>query len=126
MNILSLVKASAGILLVLCAYFFGLNQGKNSEELKNARSKITALERTIKEFKAKQTSDSLALAQLRVDESARRNELDRMRQQLANIERMSGANANRERNRCLRLAIEGKELLEEASRAIKFCAENHK
>lgn len=126
MNILSLVKASAGILLVLCAYFFGLNQGKNSEELKNARSKITALERTIKEFKAKQTSDSLALAQLRVDESARRNELDRMRQQLANIERMSGANANRELNRCLRGRIETQELAERLARSVKFCAENHR
>lgn len=126
MNIVSLVKASAGILLVLCAYFFGLNQGKNSEELKNARSKITALERTIKEFKAKQTSDSLALAQLRVDESARRNELDRMRQQLANIERMSGANANRELNRCLRGRIETQELAERLARSVKFCAENHR
>lgn len=126
MNILSLVKASAGILLVLCAYFFGLNQGKNSEELKNARSKITALERTIKEFKAKQTSDSLALVQLRVDESARRNELDRMRQQLANIERMSGANANREFNRCLRGRIETQELAERLARSVKFCAENHR
>lgn len=120
------VRVIASFLVIVFAYFYGYHQGQNSEELKHARSQISTLTRTIQEFKTKQTSDAVALAQLRVDESARRNELERMRQQLANIERMSGANANRERNRCLRLAIEGKELLEEASRAIKFCAENHK
>lgn len=122
----NLIKSGAVVAALLFAYFLGLSNGKNSEELKHARAEISTLTRTIQEFKTKQASDAAALAQLRIDESARRTELDRMRQQLANIERMSGANANRERNRCLRLAIEGKELLEEASRAIKFCAENHR
>lgn len=122
----NLIKSGAVVAALLFAYWLGLTNGKNSEELKNARSQIATLQSVVQEFKAKQKSDAIALAQLRIDESARRTELDRMRQQLANIERMSGANANRERNRCLRLAIEGKELLEEASRAIKFCAENHK
>ncbi|WP_289168583.1 hypothetical protein, partial [uncultured Parasutterella sp.] len=72
------------------------------------------------------TSDAVAMAELRVAESASRNELDRMRQQLADIERMSKTNADQERNRCLRLAIRGRELLDRANGAIKFCAENHK
>lgn len=117
---------AGGIVSLVTAYSAGYYQAKETEELKNARSQIATLQSVVQEFKAKQKSDAIALAQLRIDESARRTELDRMRQQLANIERMSGANANRERNRCLRLAIEGKELLEEASRAIKFCAENHR
>lgn len=126
MNIVSLVKASAGILLVLCAYFFGLNQGKNSEELKNARSKITALERTIKEFKAKQTSDSLALVEFRIAESNSRNELDRMRSQLSELERKAKSDADRQRNRCLSFGIRCQESLERAARAVKYCAENHR
>ena len=126
MNVLTVIKAGAGILIVLSAYVFGLNQGHNSEELKHARAEISTLTRTIQEFKTKQTSDALAMAQLRIDESSSRNELDRMRNQLSAIERRAKNDADRQRNRCLRLAIEGKELLEEASRAIKFCEENHK
>lgn len=122
----NLIKSGAVIATLIFAYFLGLSNGKNSEELKHANLEISALNATIKEFKTKQTSDALALAQLRIDESARRTELDRMRQQLSAIERTSKTNTDRERNRCLRLATEGKELLDEASRAIKFCAENHK
>ncbi|WP_304472365.1 hypothetical protein, partial [uncultured Parasutterella sp.] len=98
----------------------------DSEELKNARSQISVLSTTIEEFKTKQTSDAVAMAELRVAESASRNELDRMHNQLAAIERMSKTNADRERNRCLRLATEGKELLDRAEQAIKFCEQNHK
>lgn len=113
-------------LVVVSAYFYGFHQGQNSEELKNARTQISALERTIEEFKAKQTSDAVALSELRLAESASRDELDRMRSQLADIERMSKTNTDRERNRCLRLAVRYKEVVDRADRAIKFCAENHK
>lgn len=126
LNFFSLIKAGAVIAALIFAYFLGLSNGKNSEELKHANLEISALNATIKEFKTKQTSDAVALAQLRVAESASRNELDRMRQQLSEIDRKAKTDADRQRNRCLRLAIEGKELLEEASRAIKFCAENHR
>ncbi|WP_304703287.1 hypothetical protein [Turicimonas muris] len=122
----NLIKSGAVVAALLFAYWLGLTNGKNSEELKNARSQIATLQSVVQEFKAKQKSDAIALAQLRIDESARRTELDRMRNQLSAIERRAKNDADRERNRCLRLAIEGKELLEEASRAIKFCAENHK
>lgn len=122
----NLIKSGAVVAALLFAYWLGLTNGKNSEELKNARSQIATLQSVVQEFKAKQKSDALALSELRVAESARRTELDRMRNQLSAIERRAKNDADRERNRCLRLAIEGKELLEEASRAIKFCAENHR
>ena len=120
------LKIIGALLVVVSAYFYGFHQGQNKEELKNARAQISTLERTIEEFKTKQTIDAVALSELRVAESSSRNELDRMRSQLADIERMSKTNADRERNRCLRLAVRYKELVDRADRAIKFCAENHK
>lgn len=122
----NLIKSGAVVAALLFAYWLGLTNGKNSEELKHARAEISTLTRTIQEFKTKQTSDAIALAQLRIDESSRRSELDRMRGQLSELERRAKSDSDRQRNRCLRLATEGKELLEEASRAIKFCAENHR
>ena len=112
--------------MVVSAYFYGYHQGQNTEELNHARTQISALERTIEEHKAKQTSDAVALAELRVAESHARDESERMRLQLSAIERESKTNADRERNRCLQLAVEGRELLDQAQRAIKFCEQNHK
>lgn len=120
------IRVVVSVLVVVFTYFYGYHQGQNREELENARTQISALERTIEEFKTKQTIDAVALSELRVAESSSRNELDRMRSQLADIERMSKTNADRERNRCLRLAVRYKELVDRADRAIKFCAENHK
>lgn len=126
LNFFNLIKVGAAVAALICAYWLGLTNGKNSEELKHANLEISALNATIKEFKTKQTNDAVALAQLRVDESVSRSELERMRGQISELERKAKSDADRQRNRCLRLAIEGKELLEEASRAIKFCEENHK
>lgn len=120
------LKIIGALLVVVSAYFYGFHQGQNKEELKNARAQISTLERTIEEFKVKQTSDAVALSELRLAESASRDELDRMRRQLAEIERLSKTNADRERNRCLRLAVRYTEVVDRADRAIKFCAENHK
>lgn len=120
------LKIFGALLVVVSAYFYGYHQGQNSEELKNARLKITTLERTIETYKTQQTNDALALSELRIAESSSRNELDRMRSQLAEIERLSKTNTDRERNRCLRLAVRYKEAVDRADRAIKFCAENHK
>lgn len=125
MNLINVLKIGVACAALVFSYWIGVQQGRESEELKNARLEISALERTIEEFKAKQTSDAVALSELRLAESASRDELDRMRSQLADIERLSKTNADRERNRCLRLATEGKELLDRAQRAIEFCAENH-
>lgn len=111
---------------IFFAYMYGFYQGQNSEELKNARSKITVLERTIQEFKEKQTSDALALAELRIAESNSRNELDRMREQLNAIERVPAGNTNKQLNQCLRGRIETQEVAERLARAVKYCSENHK
>lgn len=119
-------KAIGCLLLVALSAVTGYHFGQNSEELKNARAQITTLERTIETYKTQQTNDALALSELRTAESASRDELDRMRSQLADIERMSKTNTDRERNRCLRLAVRYKEVVDRADRAIKFCAENHK
>ena len=120
------LKIIGALLVVVSAYFYGFHQGQNKEELENARAQISTLERTIEEFKVKQTRDAVALSELRIAESASRDELDRMRSQLADIERMSKTNTDRERNRCLRLAVRYKEVVDRAGRAIKFCTENHK
>lgn len=119
-------KAIGCVLLAALSAVTGYHFGQNSEELKHARTQISALERTIEEHKAKQTSDAVALAELRVAESHARDESERMRLQLSAIERESKTNADRERNRCLQLAVEGRELLDQAQRAIKFCEQNHK
>lgn len=119
-------KVFGCLLLVALSAVTGYHVGQNSEELKNARAQITTLERTIETYKTQQTNDALALSELRTAESASRDELDRMRRQLAEIERLSKTNADRERNRCLRLAVRYKEVVDRADRAIKFCAKNHK
>ncbi len=126
MNVLTLAKIWGGVAVVIAAYCFGYSHGQNKEELNNARAEITALRSALEEHKAKQTADAVALAELRVAESASRNELDRMRIQLSAIERESKTDADRQRDRCLRLAIRGKELLDRANGALKFCAENHR
>lgn len=126
MNIFTLAKIGGGVAIVIAAYFFGYSHGQNKEELSNARAEITALRSALEEHKAQQTADAVSLAELRAAESNSRNELDRMRQQLASIERMSKTDADRERNRCLKLAIRGKELLDRAEQAIRFCEKNHK
>lgn len=119
-------KVFGCLLLAALSAVTGYHFGQNSEELKNARAQITTLERTIETYKTQQTNDALALSELRTAESASRDELDRMRRQLAEIERLSKTNADRERNRCLRLAVRYKEVVDRADRAIKFCAKNHK
>lgn len=122
----NLIKSGAAVVALIFAYWLGLSNGKNSEELKHARAEISTLTRTIQEFKTKQTSDAIALAQLRIDESARRTELDRMRSQLSELERKAKTDADRERNRCFSFGIRCQDALERATSAVKFCEENHK
>lgn len=119
-------KAIGCVLLAALSAVTGYHFGQNSEELKHARTQITTLERTIEEHKAKQTRDAVSLAELRIAESRARDESEWMRGQLSELERRAKTDSDRQRNRCLRLATEGKELLVRAQAAIKFCAENHK
>ncbi len=126
MPVRKLIVSIGFLLVVISVYLYGYFQGQNSEELKHARLEISTLTKTIQEFKAKQTNDALALSELRIAESASRNELDRMRQQLSAIERAAKTHADRERNRCLSFGVRCQEALERAARAVRFCAENHK
>ena len=66
------------------------------------------------------------VANWRVAESRSRDDAEWVRQQLSEIERAAKTDADRRYNRCLRLAAEGKELLDRAESAIKFCEENHR
>lgn len=126
MNLINVLKIGVACAALVFSYWIGVQQGRESEELKNARFEIQVLKSTIQGFRLKQTNDAVALSELRIAESAHRNELSRMRSQLAEIERLSKTNADRERNRCLRVAVRYKEAVDRADRAIKFCAENHK
>ena len=119
-------KAIGCVLLAALSAVTGYHFGQNSEELNHARTQISALNAVLEEHKAKQTRDAVALANLRIDESRARDELDRMRGQLSELERRAKTAADRQRNRCLQLAVEGRELLDQAQRAIKFCEQNHK
>lgn len=121
MNILSLVKASAGILLVLCAYFLGLNQGKNSEELKNARSQVSQLTQTIQEYKTRQKDWNIAMADLRKSESIARSDSERLRQRVNSLEKRAKTSESRIAIQCFRLESESRKLLLEARGIIEYC-----
>lgn len=120
------LKIIGVFLVVFSTYLFGYHQGQNSEELKNARAQISALNATVAKHQDEQERLSASLADIRVSESRARDESEWMRKQLSELERRAKTDADRQRNRCLRLATEGKEPLDRASRAIEFCAENHK
>lgn len=120
-------KVFGCLLLAALSAVTGYHFGQNSEELKNARTQISALERTIEEFKVKQTSDAVALSELRLAESAHRNELSRMRDQLSELERRAAKNPSA--GKCLefqRLAVEKEELLREAEVGLEFCYKRHR
>lgn len=126
MNLINLIKFGAAAVALLFAYWIGVQDGRDSEELKNARSEIIQLRGRLVEAQSKHQDDATALADLRVAESRSRDDAEWMRQQLSEIERAAKTDADRRYNRCLRLATKGKELLDRAEIAIKFCAENHK
>lgn len=127
MNLINLVKVGVACAALIFSYWMGVQQGRESEELKNARLEISALERTIETYKTKQTNDALALSELRVAESAHRNELSRMRDQLSELERRAAKNPSA--GKCLefqRLAVEKEELLREAEVSLEFCYRHHR
>lgn len=121
MNPLSILKLGAATLLVIGAYFFGLSQGHNSEQLKQAQSQVIQLTDTIKRYEAKQKEQSLAMAELRVSESNARTDADRMRERIADIERRAKSDAARLAVRHLKLEARGTELLQRAEGIIEYC-----
>lgn len=121
MNPLSILKLGAATLLVIGAYFLGLSQGHDSEQLKLAQSQVSQLTDTIKRYEAKQKEQSLAMAELRVSESNARTESDRMRERIARIEKRAKSDAARIAVRHLKLEARGTELLQRAEGIIEYC-----
>lgn len=121
MNPLSILKFGAGALVVIGAYFFGLSQGHNSEQLKNSQAQVAQLTDTIKRYETKQKEQSLAMAELRVSESNARSNADRMRERVASIEKRAKTGAARNTVQCLRLESEARHLLLEARSALEYC-----
>lgn len=121
MNPLSIFKLGAATLLVIGAYFFGLSQGHDSEQLKNAQTQVSQLTDTIKRYEAKQKEQVIAMAELRVSESNARAESDRMRERVASLEKRAKTGAARDTVRCLQLGAECRELLQQARGAINYC-----
>lgn len=121
MNPLVLFKYGAGALIVLGAYFFGLSQGHDSEQLKHAQAQVIQLTETIKRYETKQREQVIAMAELRVSESNARSESDRMRERIAGIEKRAKTGAARDTIRCLQMGAECRELLQQARGAINYC-----
>ncbi|WP_370826896.1 hypothetical protein [Parasutterella excrementihominis] len=121
MNPFSILKLGAGVLVVIGAYFFGLSQGHDSEQLKLAQSQVSQLTDTIKRYETKQKEQSIAMAELRVSESNARTDADRMRERVASLEKRAKTGAARDTIQCLRLESEARRLLLEARSAIEYC-----
>lgn len=121
MNPFYLLKLGAGVLVVIGAYFFGLSQGHDSEQLKNSQAQVRELTETIQRYETKQKEQSIALAELRVSESAARADSDRMRERIARIEKRAKSDAARIAVRHLKLEARGTELLQRAEGIIEYC-----
>ena len=126
MNLINVIKIGAAAAALFFSYWMGIQDGRDSEELKNSRTEIIQLRGQLADAQTKHRSDALALSDLRIAESRSRDDAEWMRQQLSEFEQSAKTDADRRYNRCLRLAAKGKELLDRAEIAIKFCAENHK
>ena len=121
MNPISLLKLGAATLLVVGAYFFGLSQGHDSEQLKNAQAQVRELTETIQRYETKQKEQVIAMAELRVSESNARTESDRMRDRIHDLEKRAKTAQARDTVRCLQLGAECRELLQQARGAINYC-----
>lgn len=121
MNPFSILKLGAGVLVVIGAYFFGLSQGHDSEQLKLAQSQVSQLTDTIKRYETKQKEQSIAMAELRVSESNARTESERMRERVSSLEKRAKTGAARDTIQCLRLESEARRLLLEARSSIEYC-----
>ena len=88
---------------------------------KNARSQIVQLTATVKTYEAHYKNQAIAMAELRVSESAARADSDRLRSRIANLEKGARTAADRDAIRCLQLGAECRRLLQEARGIINYC-----
>lgn len=121
MNPIVIFKYSAGALIVLGAYFFGLSQGHDSEQLKHAQAQVIQLTETIKRYETKQREQVIAMAELRVSESNARSESDRLRSRITSLEKRAKSAADRDTVRCLELGAECRRLLQEVRGPVEYC-----
>lgn len=121
MNLINLIKFGAATVALLFAYWIGVQDGHDSEELKNARSQIVQLTETVKAYETHYENQAIAMAELRVSESAARADSDRLRSRIAKLEKGARTAADRDAIRCLQLGAECRELLQQARGAINYC-----
>lgn len=121
MNLINLIKFGAAAVALLFAYWIGVQDGRDSEELKNARSQIVQLTATVKTYEAHYKNQAIAMAELRVSESAARADSDRLRSRIAKLEKGARTAADRDAIRCLELGAECRRLLLEARGIINYC-----
>lgn len=121
MNLINLIKFGAAAVALLFAYWVGVQDGRDSEELKNARSQIVQLTATVKTYEAHYKNQAIAMAELRVSESAARADSDRLRSRIANLEKGARTAADRDAIRCLQLGAECRRLLQEVRGPIEYC-----
>ena len=121
MNLINLIKFGAAAVALLFAYWVGVQDGHDSEELKNARAQIVQLSETVKTYEAHYKNQAIAMAELRVSESAARADSDRLRSRIAKLEKGARTDADRDAIRCLELGAECRRLLLEARGIINYC-----
>lgn len=121
MNPFELVKIGAGALIVAGAYFFGLHNGQNSEQLKIARTQISELTATLKNYETQYKNQAIALAEMRAAESNARADSDRMLSRITSLEKRAKTTADRDTVRCLQLGAECRRLLQEVRGPIEYC-----
>ncbi len=121
MNLINLIKFGAATVALLFAYWIGVQDGHDSEELKNARSQIVQLTATVKTYEAHYKNQAIAMAELRVSESAARADSDRLRSRITSLEKRAKSAADRDTVRCLELGAECRRLLQEVRGPIEYC-----
>lgn len=121
MNPFELVKIGAGALIVAGAYFFGLHNGQNSEQLKIARTQISELTATLKNYETQYKNQAIALAEMRAAESNARADSDRMLSRITSLEKRAKTTADRDTVRCLQLGAECRRLLQEVRGPTEYC-----
>lgn len=121
MNLINLIKFGAAAVALLFAYWIGVQDGRDSEELKNARSQIVQLSATVKTYEAHYKNQAIAMAELRVSESAARADSDRLRSRITSLEKRAKTAPARDTVRCLELGAECRELLQQARGALNYC-----
>lgn len=120
-NPFNLVKIGAGALIVAGAYFFGLHNGQNSEQLKIARTQISELTATVKNYETQYKNQAIALAEMRAAESNARADSDRMRSRITSLEKRAKTTADRDTVRCLELGAECRRLLQQVRGPVEYC-----